>query len=198
MNRILLSTRGLAAAVLVLATGCGGSGSSTPTTPVAATPTPVPMPPAVSPAGLVLLLHMDEAAWDGTPAQVRDASGLGHHGTAVGGASTVAGGRFGRAGSFPGSSGCVSIADEPGLRPDSELTVSAWLMSSALGHGAAMGLAAKRVNFQVASAFAFFLGRTTASAWTSTPRTTASKWARRSRTAVGTTRRSSTRDRVRP
>jgi hypothetical protein len=101
---------------------------------------------------------MDEAAWDGSRDQVRDASGQGHHGTAVAGAATVAGGRFGRAGSFPGGAGCVAIPDEPGLRPGSELTVSAWLMSSGIGRGTAQGIAAKRVDFQRDSAFAFFLG----------------------------------------
>jgi hypothetical protein len=144
---------------LVLAAGCGGSSSNGPTMPIAtATPTPAPVPPAVSPAGLVLLLHMDEAAWDGSRDQVRDTSGLAHHGTAVGGATTAAGGRFGRAGSFPGGAGCVQIADAPDLRPDSELTVAAWVNSSGIGRGVAQGIATKRVDFQRDSAFAFFLG----------------------------------------
>lgn len=146
------------AAVLLLS-GCGGSsGPATPATPTAPTPTPVPMAPAVSPSGLALLFHMDEAAWDGSRDQVRDTSGQGHHGTSVAGVTTVAGGRFGRAGSFPGGAGCVQIADAPDLRPDTELTVSAWLMSSGIGRGAAQGIAAKRVNYQQASAFALFVG----------------------------------------
>lgn len=149
----------LAVFSLALLAGCGGgSQPTTPPTPMPPTPTPVAMAPAVSPAGLALLLHMDEAAWDGSRDQVRDASGEGHHGTSIAGATTAAGGRFGRAGSFPGGAGCVSIANEAGLRPGSELTVAAWLNSSGIGRAAAQGIAAKRVNFQQASAFAFFVG----------------------------------------
>lgn len=161
MKRIPLLPFASATLTLALAAGCGGSsGPATPATPATPTPTPVPMAPAVAPSGLALLFHMDEAAWDGTRDQVRDASGQGHHGTSVAGATTAAGGRFGRAGSFPGGAGCVQIADAPDLRPDTELTVSAWLMSSGIGRGAAQGIAAKRVNYQQASAFAFFVGTT--------------------------------------
>jgi hypothetical protein len=159
MHRIPPRLRTLAVFALAWVAGCGGS--SDPATPTAAatpTPTPVPMSPAVSPSGLALLFHMDEAAWDGTPSQVRDSSGAGRNGTAVAGATTVAGGRFGRAGSFPGGAGCIAIPESPGLRPTSLLTVSAWLMSTGIGRGNAQGIAAKRVNFQQSSAYAFFVG----------------------------------------
>jgi MSHA biogenesis protein MshQ len=126
------------------------------TVPPTTTPPPAPVPPAVSPAGLVLLLHLDEAAWSGATGEVRDSSGDGHHGTAVGGATTATAGRFGRAGSFPGGAGCVAIPDVASLRPSDQLTVAAWARPDRVG-GAAMGIAAKRINFQVDSAYAFFV-----------------------------------------
>ncbi len=50
-------------------------------------------------AGSVLILHMDEGAWDGTANEVVDSSGLGNHGRSLG-ANTTEGGKFGRAGLF--------------------------------------------------------------------------------------------------
>jgi hypothetical protein len=137
---------------------CGGSGASP--TPVTVPPTTLPppaVPPAVSSAGLVLLLHMDEAAWSGAAGEVHDSAGGGHHGAAVAGATTASAGRFGRAGAFPGGAGCVAIADVPSLRPADELTIAAWVRPDRVGAGA-MGIAAKRVNFQSDSAYAFFVG----------------------------------------
>ena len=104
---------------------------------------------------MVLLLHMDEAAWGGATGEVRDSSGEGHHGAAVAGATTAVG-RFGRAGSFPGGAGCVAIPDTASLRPSDQLTVAAWVRPDRVG-GAAMGIAAKRVNFLADSAYAFFV-----------------------------------------
>ncbi len=41
---------------------------------------------------------LDEAAWNGTPGEIQDASGSGHHGRAIGGAQSVANGKVCRAG----------------------------------------------------------------------------------------------------
>ncbi len=141
----------LSAGLALAAIGCGGTGSPAPTPEPTSSPTPAP---AVSTAGLVLLLHMDEAAWNGTPDEVIDSSGGGHHGTASQGATTVTGGKFGRAGSF-GSAGCVEIPDVPELRPTTQLTVSAWVLPNDLGP-APHGIIAKRIDYTVASAYALF------------------------------------------
>ena len=144
---------------ILTAAGCGGDGPSapnpTPTPAPTAAPTPAPVPPAVSAAGLVLLMHMDEAAWSGTANEVGDASGLGHHGTAVAGATTAAG-RFGRAGSFPGGSGCVAVPDRTDLRPDDALTISVWMNPNAVGREA-LGVIAKRISFLEDSAYALYV-----------------------------------------
>ena len=49
--------------------------------------------------GLILLLRMEEAAWDGTTGEVFDSSGSGNDGTATL-ATTVAAGILGRGGDF--------------------------------------------------------------------------------------------------
>ncbi len=57
----------------------------------------------------VILLNMDEASWNGSAGEVIDSSGNGNHGVAVGGASTVAGGNTGRAGSFSGNGHYIDV-----------------------------------------------------------------------------------------
>jgi hypothetical protein len=104
-----------------------------------------------------VLFHMDEAAWNGTPNEVVD-SAAAFDGTAVAGATTTSAGRFGRAGSFPGAAGCVAVRGGESLRFGSDVSVTAWMMPTGLGRGVAQGIAAKRVNFQQASEFAFFVG----------------------------------------
>ena len=128
--------------------GCGGSDGP-------ATPTPTPTP-VVSLSGLVLLMHFDEPVWSGTAQQVVDSSGLGHHGTVLGGATSVPSGRFGRAGSF-GTTGGVRIDDAPDLRPTTQLTVSAWVNPTALGLGTWRGILAKRVDYQVKTAYSLYI-----------------------------------------
>lgn len=60
----------------------------------------------------ILLLHMEEAAWTGANFEAVDASGIGNHGTAFGGATTSAAGRFGRAADFEGSTAYLFL-DNP-------------------------------------------------------------------------------------
>jgi hypothetical protein len=154
-------SRAIFLVTLLTAAGCGGDSPSTPNpnptptpTPTAA-PTPAPVPPAVSNADLVLLMHMDEAAWTGAASEVGDTSGLAHHGTAVAGATTAAG-RFGRAGSFPGGAGCVTVPDRADLRPDDALTISLWMNPNAVGQ-TELGVIAKRISFLQDSAYALYV-----------------------------------------
>jgi uncharacterized protein (TIGR02145 family) len=58
--------------------------------------------------GLVGYWKMDEASWNGTTGEVKDASGNNNHGTAAGGATTGAG-KFGSGGSFDGSNGYTTF-----------------------------------------------------------------------------------------
>ncbi len=149
--------RAAALAALVWATGCGGA-MAPPAPSPSPSPTPSPTPtPTVSTAGLVLLFHMDEPAWDGTRDQVVDSSGQGHPGTATGGATTVAAGKFGRGGSFAGNASCVDVPDVPGLRPTTQLTIAAWILPTGLGKQTPQGIVAKRVDYLFRSAYAFFV-----------------------------------------
>ncbi|MDU0459753.1 MAG: LamG-like jellyroll fold domain-containing protein [Geobacteraceae bacterium] len=81
--------------------------------------------PSVSTGGLRVLLHLDEATWNGTPNQVVDSSGANNHGTSYNGANTVAGGISGRAGSFNNS--YVAINYVSGLPPMDNFTMEAWV-----------------------------------------------------------------------
>jgi len=79
-------------------------------------------------ANTVGLWHMNEAAWNGTPGEVVDSSGHGHHGTAVNGATT-ADGWMDRQGVFNGTNqratlglNAITGADIP-----SAYTIEAWL-----------------------------------------------------------------------
>ena len=146
--------RALALSSLLTLPACGGGGNGPDPVP---TPTPTPAAPAVSTAGLVLLFHMDEAAWNGAQDQVLDASGGRHHGTPTGGATTTAAGKFGRGGLFNGGGSCVDVGDTAALRPTTQLSVSAWVMPTGLGRQQPLGIVAKRVDFLVRSAYALFL-----------------------------------------
>lgn len=64
--------------------------------------------------GLVGYWKMDEASWNGTAGEVKDASGNGNNGTAVGNASTGAG-KFGSGGAFDGDGDEISVADTSSL-----------------------------------------------------------------------------------
>ncbi|MDO8581465.1 MAG: DUF2341 domain-containing protein [bacterium] len=85
--------------------------------------------------GNVLLLHMDEAKWDGTADEVRDASGNGNNGKRINGANTNTEGKVGRRGEFNGTNDYVDLSKEWGIglfgsgsasTPDA-FTVEAWL-----------------------------------------------------------------------
>jgi uncharacterized delta-60 repeat protein len=74
---------------------------------------------AVLPSGALLMMPMDEQSWSGAPDEVNDIAG-GRHGQAYGGATTLAGGRMQRAGSFNGTSGYV----QTGLNIDQSSTTA--------------------------------------------------------------------------
>jgi len=84
----------------------------------------------------VLYYRMEEPPWDGTPNEVVDSSGMNHHGTAAGGATTVSHGvPFGRAGSFNGTSGYVAAGTATTLAPTSAITLEAWVKPEAIRDG---------------------------------------------------------------
>ena len=89
---------------------------------------PPPPPPPPPPSGLV-------AAWgfnEGSGSTTADASGKGHTGT-LSNATWTAGGKFGAALSFDGSSSWVTVADAPDLDLSDGMTLEAWVRPSALG-----------------------------------------------------------------
>lgn len=80
--------------------------------------------------------RMEEGAWSGAPGEVLDTSGSGHHGTALGGASTVAGGLVGRGGTFDGTDDHLVIGQPALLDFDpaaDEFTLAAWFRTSENG-----------------------------------------------------------------
>ena len=90
--------------------------------------------PAVSgamPVPDVLQLHMDEPLWDGTPNEVVDSSGMGHHGTIVGD-PTIAPGYFQRAGSFDGNDK-VNCGSASTLVPTNQISMEAWIKPDPVG-----------------------------------------------------------------
>ncbi len=83
--------------------------------------------------GLVGYWKMDEALWDGTLDEVLDHSGQGNHGTASNGASTVSGGKLGRAGDFDNAQNhFVECGSSPSLLPDA-FSVLAWVRFTGSG-----------------------------------------------------------------
>ncbi len=79
--------------------------------------------------GLVGYWPMEEGdgVWNGTPGEVKDLSGMGNDGQAFHDAHTVAGGKFGRAGSFDGTGDYVNIPSNATLDLDSNGTVATWV-----------------------------------------------------------------------
>lgn len=75
----------------------------------------------------VLLLHMDEASWNGTPGEAIDSSGSGNHGNAIG-INTMAGGFFNRGGDFGAGSGQhIEVPDTGQFNLTDKVTVEAWV-----------------------------------------------------------------------
>ena len=100
--------------------------STTSTTTVVTTSTTTTTTPVQ--AALVNHWKFDEASWNGTAGEVVDSSGNGHHGTAIGGPTTVAGrgGFWGRAASLDGVNDWLDFGDSP----DYDLlafTFTAWI-----------------------------------------------------------------------
>lgn len=89
---------------------------------------------------LLAYWRLDEASW--SSGQVFDDSGQGLHGSAIGQATTLAGGVIGRAGHFGGGGDAVVLGQPSSLDLDptsDEFTVSAWFRTS--GDGAIIGKA---------------------------------------------------------
>ena len=113
----------------------------------------------VRPPIRVLNLHMEEASWAGVAGEVKDSSGSGNDGTAVGTATTTPDGKVGRGGLFAGT-GSVTIPDSPSLHASTALTVSAWIYPTGLvadDTATGQGIVSKRVGYGASSAFSLFL-----------------------------------------
>jgi hypothetical protein len=102
-----------------------------------------------------VMLRMDEASWGG-PGSVIDACPGHHDGTPSGTIATTAEGVRGRAGRF-GGDGCIEIADAPDLRAASGLTMSAWVLPTALNDIDAYGVISKRVDMVTDSSYNLYL-----------------------------------------
>lgn len=102
-----------------------------------------------------LLMHLDEARWSGSPGEVRDLSGQGNHGTAIGTAQTTTSGRFSAAARLDGA-GWIKVPDAPSLRPSNALTVSAWFYLDQAPNNWP-GIVAKRVGYNDSCSFGLFL-----------------------------------------
>lgn len=78
--------------------------------------------------GAQLQYRMNEAVWTGAANEVQDASGNNRHGRSYNGATTVETGRFGRAGSFNGTTHYVSTTLSINQSPSSPgVTMEAWV-----------------------------------------------------------------------
>jgi hypothetical protein len=80
--------------------------------------------------GLVGHWKMDEASWNGTAGEVKDASGAGNNGVAVGGLSTGIG-KFGKGGYFDGVNDYVGATDSASTTIGTDFTQSAWIYPTA-------------------------------------------------------------------
>ena len=104
----------------------------------------------------ILLLHMDESSWNGTPTEVIDSSGNGNNGTSIDGATTGSLSKYGRAGMFDGNDH-VSINDSPTLHGVGALSVSVWFYPTGLVGDMSPGLVAKRWGYLDRAEFSVFL-----------------------------------------
>jgi len=71
--------------------------------------------------------YLDECAWDGSSGEVVDASGNGHHGTAVNGVTTIDDGQVCRAGEFA-DDGYLALSGFPDITTD--FTMTAWIKTT--------------------------------------------------------------------
>ncbi len=95
---------------------------------VAASPGSRAQPPAqpAAPGGLVASYGFDQPSG----ATAADSSGMGNNGT-IQGATPVAGGKYGGALAFDGTSSVVTVPDSPSLRLGPAMTLEAWVRPSA-------------------------------------------------------------------
>ena len=80
--------------------------------------------------------RLDECEWGGFSGEVEDLSGNGHHGTAMGNATTVSydgSGGICNAGLFDGSGDYVEIPNDPDLNPSGAFTASVWFRADSFG-----------------------------------------------------------------
>lgn len=102
----------------------------------------------------VLLFHFEDPPFVGAPAEVKDSSGLNHHGTTDGGTS-IAPGLLGNGASFDGDA-CLTVDDAPNLRATDALTVSAWFYPRRVD-GSAQGIVSSRFDYTDRSAWTLYL-----------------------------------------
>ena len=112
----------------------------------------------VSLDGCVLLMHMEEAAFDPTKVGgVSDGSGSHNDGQAMGTMQSDPSGRLGRAASFDGAS-WIDIPSSASLGVTTKLTYAAWIKPTGNLDGAlSPGIIAKRDGFDTNVAFTMFL-----------------------------------------
>ena len=83
--------------------------------------------------GLVGHWKMDEASWNGTGGEVKNASGdSNNNGTSANGPTTGAG-KFGNGGVFDGTDDYVNVGNTDSLKITSDLTISAWIKTAVAG-----------------------------------------------------------------
>jgi hypothetical protein len=88
---------------------------------------------------------MDDEAWDGTPGEVVDSSGLGNHGYAGDQVTIATDGVSGYRAVFNGQQP-ITVPDSESLHVTTGLTVSAWAMADGFRAGYWPGVVAKRYS----------------------------------------------------
>lgn len=77
--------------------------------------------------GLIAYWRMEEASWNGTAGEVKDSSGNAINGTAAGTPPTTGVGKFGRGGSFNGTTDFINLGNNINLSGNTPMTISAWI-----------------------------------------------------------------------
>jgi MSHA biogenesis protein MshQ len=77
--------------------------------------------------------HMDETSWSGSPGEVADSSGQGHHGTAINGATNTMVGRLCRGASFDGSNDYIDVTNLSDLLGDTS-SLAFWIKTTQTGN----------------------------------------------------------------